>query len=152
MYITTANLLNRKKTALDVEEELRFHIEMLEHKYSQHGMSTAEAKSAALRRFGKFERIRKQCVNIRSRNSLVRRVLKTSLLLLAFTGLSIHILSSDFKIARIGHVLITIAILGRLLLYLRGLNPAIFLHRTTEKSLSIATGSLENGSNLRGPA
>jgi hypothetical protein len=68
---------NRKQIVFEVEDELRFHIEMLERKYAQDGMSAAAAKAAALRRFGSLERAMKQCVNIRSRNSLLRRVLKT---------------------------------------------------------------------------
>jgi hypothetical protein len=112
--------LNREKT--DVDEELQFHIEMLERKYGQQGMPDPDA--AALKRFGNFERIRKQCVHIRRRNSLLPRVLKISSILVALTGLAIHTLNSDYKIARIGTVLILIAVSSRLLLYLRGLSPS----------------------------
>lgn len=115
---------NRKQTALEVEEELRFHIEMLECKYAQQGMSAAEASAAALRRFGNVEKVRKQCVHISRRSSLLRRVLKTSTILIALTGIAIHILNSDYKITRIGTMLIMIAIAGRLLLYVRGLSPS----------------------------
>jgi len=124
MKIALRNLLmrpNRTKTAFEVEEELRFHIEMLERKYAQQGMP--DAKAAALKRFGNLERVKKQCVNIRRRNSLLRRVLKISSILIALTGLLIHTLSSDYKVARIGSMLIMIAVAGRLLLYVRGLSP-----------------------------
>ncbi len=115
---------NRKQISFEVEEELRFHIEMLQHKYTQQGIAAAEARVAALRRFGNLETIKRQCVHISRRNSVLRRVLKTSLILLALIGLSIHILGSfDYKVVRIGHVLIMIAVLGRLLLYVRGLTP-----------------------------
>jgi len=114
---------NRKKTAFEVEEELRFHIEMLERKYAQQGMSHAQAKAAAWKRFGNLERVKKQCVHISLRNSLLRRVLKTASILIALTGLLIYILSSDYKVARIGTVLIMIAVCGRLLVYVRGLSP-----------------------------
>jgi DNA-binding PadR family transcriptional regulator len=110
---------NRKKTAFEVEEELRFHIEMLERKYAQQGMSHAQAKAAAWKRFGNLERVKKQCVHISLRNSLLRRVLKTASILIALTGLAIHAISSDFRVARIGTVLIIIAISGRLLLHVR---------------------------------
>ena len=109
------------KTSLDVEEELRFHIDMLERKYAQQGMPVAEAKAAALRRFGKFETVKRQCVTIRKRSSLLQRVLKMFSILIALTGLAIHMLSSDYRVGRIGSVLIMIAIAGRLLLYVRGL-------------------------------
>ena len=122
MRIGIADLLvrpNRRKSPREVEEELRFHIEMLERKYAQQGMSTANARAAALKRFGNVERVRRQCVNITSRSSLLTRLLKLSAILLALTGLSIRILSVDYKITRIGTMLITIAISGRLLLYVR---------------------------------
>jgi len=138
MKIALLNLLvhpNRKKTEFEVEEELQFHIEMLERKYAQQGMPDAHAKAAALKRFGNLERVKKQCVNISGRNSLRRRVLKTASILIALTGLAIHILSTDYKVARIGAMLITIAVSGRLLVYVRGLT---FLSGT-KTSLSVVT-------------
>ena len=118
------NLLKRhQKTSLDVEDELRFHLEMLERKYTQQGMPAAAAKASATKRFGNLETVKKQCVTIRRRSSPLRRVLKTSTILIAFAGLAIHLLSADYKVARIGSVLIMIAITGRLLLYVRGLSP-----------------------------
>jgi len=128
--------LNRNKTAFEVEEELQFHIEMLEHKYAQQGMSDAHARAAALRRFGNLERIKKQCLDISLRNTLLRRVLKTSSILIALTGLAIRVSSSDYKVARMGTVLIMIAISGRLLLYVRGLGPWTYLSGT-KTSLSV---------------
>jgi hypothetical protein len=130
-------LPNHKRTACEVEDELQFHIEMLERKYAQQGMSVADAKAAALKRFGRFERVKRQCVDISRKNSLLRRGLKTSSVLIALTGLSIHILSSDYKVARIGRVLIMIAVLSRLLIYVRGLIPWTFLPGTKETSPSI---------------
>jgi len=110
-------IANHRKTASDVEEELQFHIDMLERKYAQQGLPDPHAK--ALKRFGNLERVKKQCVNISLRNSLLRRVLKTSSILIALTGLAIYIFSSDYKVARIGTMLITIAVFGRLLIYVR---------------------------------
>lgn len=139
MKIALPNLLtrlNRKKTALEVEEELQFHIDMLEHKYVQQGLSDAHARAAALRRFGNLERIRKQCVNISLRNTLLRRALKALSILIAITGLLIRISSLDYKVARLGTVLIMVAISGRLLLYVRGLSPWTYLSGT-KTSLSV---------------
>lgn len=82
----------------------------------QKGMSSADAKAAALKRFGNPYRIRNQCVEIRRRGSPLRRALKTFSILLALTGLAIHILSSNYKVARVGDTLIMIASSGRLLL------------------------------------
>ena len=132
-----AKLLNHQKVVFDVEDELRFHVEMLERKYTQQGMSSVEAKTAATTRFGNFERARNQCVEISRRSNPLQRVLKISSILLGLTGLLIHILNSDFMVARIGTVMISIAILGRLLLYVRGLSPTTLLPRTNETSISI---------------
>ena len=118
---------------------MRFHIEMLEHKYAQQGMSIADAKAAALRRFGNLDRVTKQCVHITRRNTLLRRVLKTASIVIALIGLSIHILSPDLKIAHIGDTLIMIAVAGRLLLYVRGLGSWSFFPATKQPSLSVVT-------------
>jgi hypothetical protein len=148
MRIVIANLLRlpkRRQTIADVHEELQFHVDMLERQFSEHGMPATKAKAAALRRFGNLERIKKQCVDISSRNSVLRRVLKTSAILLALAGLSIHFLGSDYKVVRIGHMLIMIAVTGRLLLYVRGLIPSTFSPQSNERSLSIITGGPEDG-------
>jgi len=138
-------LPKRQKTALDVQEEMQFHIDMLERKYAQQGTPIAEAKAAALRRFGNLERVKKQCVDISRRNRLLRRVLKAASILIALTGLSIRILSPDLKVAHIGDTLIMVAVAGRLLLYVRGLSPWTFLPRTRETSLSVITDTTEDG-------
>jgi hypothetical protein len=140
---------NRKQIAFEVEDELQFHIEMLERKYVQNGMSAAAAKTAALRRFGSLEKAMKQCVDIRSRNSLFRRVLKPSLILLGVVGLSIRILSSDINFDHMGDILIMIAISGRLLLYVRGLSPSTFLSGTNETCPSIVTEPPQDASKRR---
>lgn len=139
MKLALRNLLarlNRNKTAFEVEEELQFHIEMLERNYAQEGMSDAHARAAALRRFGNFERIKRQCLDISLRNTLLRRVLKASSILIALTGLVIRVSSTDYKVARLGTVIIMVAISGRLLLYVRGLSPWTYLSGT-KKSLSV---------------
>ena len=140
----------RKQIVFDVEDELQFHIEMLERKYVQDGMSPAAAKAAALRRFGSLERAMKQCVDIRSRNSLRRRIIKVSLILLGLTGLSLRMLGSEVNVHHMGNVLIMIAIAGRLLLYVRGLSPSTFLSGTNETCPSIVTETPHDDSKLRG--
>ena len=126
MKFASRNLLvrfNRNRLVLDVEEELQFHMEMLERKYVQSGMPEASAKAAALKRFGNLERVKKQCVEISRRNTLQQRLLKTSSILIALTGLAIRVIAADYQVARIGTTLIIIAVSGRLLLYVRGLSP-----------------------------
>ena len=129
MKIAIANLLERlgrNHTASDVEEELRFHLEMLECKYAREGMPVVAAKAAAVKRFGDLETVKKQCVQISNRSSRGRRMLKTFSVLVVVAGLTIRILAANPPIAHIGDTLIMIAIAGRLLLYVRGLTPSSF--------------------------
>jgi hypothetical protein len=148
MKFALANLLQRfnlqPRTVLDVEEELLFHVEMLERKYIQLGMSADEARTAALRRFGNLERVKRQCVTISKRTSRLRRALKTSSILLILAGISIRLIAFDYRVARVGDVLIMIAIAGRFLLYVRGLSPWTFFPRTEDTSLSLVTHTLEH--------
>ena len=141
---------NHKQIVFEVEDELQFHIEMLERKYVEDGMSSAAAKAAALRRFGSLERAMKQCVDIRSRNTLRRRIIKASLILLGLAGLSLRLLGSEVNVHHMGGVLIMIAIAGRLLLYVRGLSPSTFLSGTNETCPSIVTETPKDSSKLRG--
>ena len=152
MKIAIFNLFKRperNQNAFEVEDELQFHLEMLERKYMQQGMSAAQAKSAALRRFGNLERVKKQCVAISNRNSRLRRFLKSSSIVLALIGLAIRLGAWDYHIARVGDVLIMIAIAGRLLLHVRGLSPSTLLSATKEESLSVITAPPEDRSKLR---
>ena len=151
MKTAIANLIKRgsypalgQRTAVDVEEELRFHIDMLESKYQHHGMPAAEAHAAAMTRFGSLERIKRQCVNIRRRSSLLQRVVKTFTILFVLGGLAINFLSDDYKVERIGTLIIAIAIMVRLLLYVRG---STFLPGT--KTTSIITDTPDDGPNPR---
>ena len=142
--INLISRVNGNKTSLDVEDELQFHVEMLERKYMQEGMCAADAQAAALRRFGNFQRVKKQCVEITKRSTLLRRVLKSSLLLLGLVGLSISIGSSDYKVDRVGHVMIMIAVMGRLLLYVRGLSPFTYLAGVKATSITDPSETLRN--------
>jgi hypothetical protein len=92
----------------------------------------------------------KQCVEIRSRNGLVRRIIKVSLIILGLTGLSIRMLSSEVNFIHFGDVLIMIASASRLLLYVRGLSPSTFLSGTSETCPSIVTETPQDDSKLRG--
>ena len=51
----------------DLDDELRFHIEMREQEYRAEGMSAAEARAAVLERFGDVARVRESCTQIDQR-------------------------------------------------------------------------------------
>ena len=133
------NLLTRKRRELEleVEEELRLHIDFLLRDNIQRGMSPEAARNATLKRFGNFDRVRNECVEICRRSCPLQRAFKICLILLALTGLIVRIVSIDRHVAHIGVTLIAIAITGRLLLYVRSLTPSRFLQRNKSTSLSL---------------
>lgn len=111
----------------EVEEELSFHLDLLRDPLLQQGMSPEEANAAALERFGNFEKIKNQCVEISTRNSPLMRAGKSFFILVLLVGVLVRIFSPEYHVTRGGDVLIMVGFLGRLLLYVRGLNPASFL-------------------------
>jgi hypothetical protein len=117
----------RKEIELEVEEELRFHIELLRRAYIEQGMSPKEAKDATLKRFGDVEQIKGECVEISRRSNPFMRALKSFLILVFLTGVFVRVLSTDIAVGRIGEMLVAVAVLSRLLLYARGLSPSSFL-------------------------
>jgi hypothetical protein len=109
-----------------IEEELRFHLEMLTQQHLQQNMPLTEAQDAALKRFGNVELIKDQCVQISRRNRPLIRALKSFLILVFLVGVLLRVFGTELGVTRAGDVLIAIALLGRLFFYVRGLNPARF--------------------------
>jgi hypothetical protein len=118
----------------DVDEELRFHLELLTEALHQQDMPLAHAKDAALERFGNVDQIRDQCIEISRRNRPALRALKSLLVMIVLTGVLVRVLGTEFHVTRLGDVLIAVGILGRLLVYVRGLNPSSFLSRPETSS------------------
>ena len=116
-----------------IEEELQFHLELLTEQHLHQEMSLAEAKDAALKRFGNVEQIKDQCVEISRNNRPVIRALKAFLIVVFVVGVLLRV-STEFPITRVGDVLIAIAVLGRLFFYVRGLNPSRFTSRDEPSS------------------
>ena len=112
----------RKNIRREVEEELRFHVELLRREHVRRGMSPDEAGEAALKRFGDVEQIRDQCVEISRRSHPLVSALKSFLVLVFLAGMLVCALSTDFNVRRVGEVLVLVAVLSRLLLYAHGLS------------------------------
>ncbi len=55
----------------DVDDELAFHVEGRVHDYIGRGMSEAEARAAVVRRLGDLGAVRKECVTIDTRRTVV---------------------------------------------------------------------------------
>ena len=121
---------DRDSIEREVEEEFSFHLEQLTRENLRQDMSAAEAKGAALNRFGDVEHFKDECVEISKRRTPFVRLLKCLLLLIFSMGVLLRILNADVHLSRVGDILIFIAILSRVLLHLRGLNPSRFTSRS----------------------
>ncbi len=124
----------RRAIELEVEEELRFHLELCTQEHIQQGMSLELAKDAALKRFGDAEQIKNQCAEISRRSHPFVRAMKSFLILLFLTGVLVRGLSMDVYVGHVGEMFIAVAVFGRLLLYARGLSPASFLSKNQTSS------------------
>lgn len=116
----------RETIEREVEEELRFHLELLIEQHLQHGDTLEEAKAAALRQFGDVAQVKDQCVEISKRKRAFTRALKSFLVLMFLAGIFVRIFGTELHVDRVGQMLMTIAVMGRLFLYVRGLKPAGF--------------------------
>ena len=123
----------------EVEEELRFHLELLTEALLQQDLSLREANAAALKRFGNVEQIRDQCVQISRKNHPVIRALKSFLVLVFLMGVLVRVFGMEYHVLHVGDTLIAVGVLGRLLVYVHGLNPSSFLSKPETSSPLILT-------------
>jgi hypothetical protein len=123
--------------AREIDEELRFHLELLTQAYLQQDTSVEEAKAAAERRLGNVERIKDQCLAISRRSHPVLVALKSFLLFMLLAGVVVRVLSTDLNIRTLGQLLIAVPILSGLLLYVRSLSPSSFLAKPETAPLGL---------------
>jgi len=126
---------DRQQAEREVDEELHFHLELLTEALQEQDQSLGEARDAAIRRFGNIEQIKAQCVEISRRNHPAIRALKSFLILVFLAGVLVRIFSPEFHLTRMGDILMDVGILGRLWIYVRGLNPSSFLSKPETSSL-----------------
>jgi hypothetical protein len=117
---------DRRQIQREIEAELQFHLDLLTQENRQQEMSPADARAAALKRFGDVQKIADQCVEISSRRNPLTRALKILLIPTFLVGVLVRWLSSEPNIAHVGETLIFCAVLGRLFFYVRALNPLSF--------------------------
>jgi hypothetical protein len=111
----------------EIEEELLLHLELLTEEQFRPDVSLEVARATALKRFGNVEQIKDQCVEISTRSNPLLRALKSFLILVFLAGVLVRVLSTEFHVLHVGDILIAVGVLGRLLVYVRGLNPSSFL-------------------------
>ena len=64
------SLFKRDRVELELNEELRFHLEILTEEYAARGMTREEARYAALRELGGVDQIKEECRDMRRVNHL----------------------------------------------------------------------------------
>jgi hypothetical protein len=126
-------IIDGKAIERDVDEELHFHLESLTEELHQ-DMSLPEAKNAALRRFGDVQQIKEECVEISKNGHPLMRALRAFLIALFLLGVLVSVYGTTLQVVRVGRVLMVIAILSRLFLYVRSLNPSSFRSKSEVSS------------------
>jgi len=116
-----------RKEAADheVEDELRFHIELRTRDNIAAGMSPEDAVADAMRRFGDFDHIRAICEEIRKEwLAGVMKVIKGITWIIIGCGLTLKMSAGMQALRDVGDFLILIGLLWRLLVHLRGIQPS----------------------------
>jgi hypothetical protein len=104
----------------EIDDELRFHLEMRTRANLAAGAPPGEAREDALRRFGDLERIRDQCREAGRREAadeLGARALKLFIWLIVAGGIFMRLKIPVVPIQQIGDICVFIAVLWRLLIF-----------------------------------
>ena len=114
------DLFKRKQTfEKEVNDELHFHIDMQTDEYERMGIATQSSRQMAKQRFGNVDQIKKECVRIGSRASVLIQLVLSVFLINLLVGLVLKLLVPESHINRVGDVMIMIGTLGVLLLYIK---------------------------------
>jgi hypothetical protein len=123
--LRSSGLISRGDASIrEVEEELRFHVEMRAHDNIAAGMSAEDAVADAMRRFGDFDHIRTACEDIsKERQESLMKLAKGLLWIMLGCGLTLKLATQSPQLRLVGHFLTMIAVLWRLLIFLREIRP-----------------------------
>lgn len=127
---TIKSILRRfyaRATEHEIEEELRFHIEMRTRDNIAAGMSPEQAAADAARRFGDFEQVKATCHEI-SHETLVSgmnmKLMKGMTWLMVGCGLTLNLTSNIHTVGLAGRTLVIIGLLWRLFIRFREAQPS----------------------------
>ena len=126
--------LNRAEIGREIEEELSLHLELLTQEHLRLDLPLAEARASALKRFGDLKQIKDECLEISRRRHPLILVLKSFLILVFLAGVLLRVFIAEDHVNRCADILMAVGILGRLLVYARGLRPASFLAKPETSS------------------
>jgi hypothetical protein len=136
--------LSGEQTRREIDEELRLHLDLLTEENCRNGMSIEEARDAAHTRFGDLGQITDQCVEISKRSQPALLALKSFLILIFLAGVLVRIFGLEFHVTRVGNILMFVAILSRVLLYLRSVGSSMLASkRETEPPLRLGIAERE---------
>ena len=128
-----SQVLNPGVLESEIEEELRFHVELLTQEYLGRNMSLREAQSRATARFGNLDEIKVKCATIKRRSNPLLRAMKAVLLLMLLAGALVRAFATELDVKHLGDLLIAIPILAQLLFYVRGLKPTTSITSTRSR-------------------
>ncbi|MCI0660308.1 MAG: permease prefix domain 1-containing protein [Acidobacteria bacterium] len=106
----------------EIEEELRFHLEMRAHDNLASGMTSEEAQADAMRRFGNYEDVKAECRKIskeRLEGVMNIKAIKGIIWLMLGAGLALHLAGGFEDDSRAGLGFILIAVIFRLFIFLK---------------------------------
>lgn len=106
----------RRAVEREIDEELQFHLDMRAREFENDGVSATESMAKAKLKFGDVDRIKSECLEVASKNTLGIRVSKVLFTIAFILGVLIRVLSPEFRLTRIGDVLMMIGIFGGVLL------------------------------------
>jgi hypothetical protein len=129
------NLLDifRRKPSIEdeVNEELNFHIDMQTHDYERRGLSREESRTMAENRFGNVAQIKKECISIGYRKTILIWVLDAVFMMSLVMGLLLRLFVPEMHVNRVGDVMMMIGGLGILLVYAKHAGASVFNSNST---------------------
>lgn len=147
--------LQRNSIEKEIEEELRFHIEMRTRDNIIAGLGPDEAAADAERRFGDFEQVKSECRQIESETMwgfMNLNVMKGIALIMFACGLTLNLSSNVHSLQQVGGSLMAIAVLWRLYLRFRAAEPdqrRINQHLRAAEQAPLGIGALLGHSNIK---
>jgi hypothetical protein len=130
----------KQSVANDVDDELRFHIEMQVSAFEDQGLSREQSEARAQARFGNVEQIRSECIQISSRRSVLIRVLTSLFLISLVVGLFLRALVPEVHVNQVGNMLMIIGSLGVLVIYAKQAGTRMLKAETHEFRLGLNDG------------
>jgi len=132
-------LIDKNSIENDVDEELRFHIDMQTGDYERRGLSSDESRLMAENRFGNVERIRKECLRISTRSSVLIWILNSVFMLFFIVGMCLRFSVAEVHFHRVGVVMMMIGGLGVLLVYAKQAGTTLFNDNSNPLKLGLRT-------------